>query len=511
MSINEEQLLIKLDSNAYVEVPDSDLVVQEVLDQAVTDIHDVALQSILTHNLYTLDANERPSISDVKETAMTFLGLTFWSLSARGALIWLGTNSWDLEKTLTSYMNERFRLYGEPGTGKAIFLSEIPQSGQATRLNSPEPPLPDAIGYIDEDPVNIGNIPLEIEVIKYKPLKRARSVGISKSVPAVFHEDIRKYLIALGDAKGKYRYGREAGAQQYDITSYIGYQRNWGLDRKRHFPAIVFQPTRDEHDNPKYPNDKIPPMKWRGLLVLDSEGIPIKRFHYIPATLSTQLEGGYIEAMTREDSRCGYRDMIARMPREMRRGVKRKIETNSISQRTMRFRVLNDLKAWNKRKPMNPNKTPTQRLLGAQISTSRPSPETSSDEVLSLERPQGDVSGEELDETEYEDSRDLTPISIQEQIALYDALLITFVDFLEFTGSCPRLPRTDLSYNSLMKMIQNQFQDILGRTASGPDRVQLRVIDHWSGGILNWRSGRVVAANTLVVSEGSEEGREMDF
>lgn len=68
---------------------------------------------------------------------------------------------------------------------------------------------------------------------------------------------------------------------------------------------------RTEEAEPKYP---IASWVWRGCIVLDFHGQPLRHLRNLPATISSNEHGCFLEGMFREDPRTCSEDVYARMP-----------------------------------------------------------------------------------------------------------------------------------------------------------------------------------------------------
>ena len=137
------------------------------------------------------------------------------------------------------------------------------------------------------------------------------------------------------------------------MTSFLPSQKTWGPTRE-HYPAIIFQYKRlPGLNHPLYK-----PEEWyhKGRLVLDHSHQPVIHYHDIPDVVSSKFPGYAIEAIQRTDSRITLGDILARMPRSVKtKSPKAKkpsvvLTTNSLTQRTHRFRVQAGCLSWKVRK-----------------------------------------------------------------------------------------------------------------------------------------------------------------
>jgi hypothetical protein len=102
-----------------------------------------------------------------------------------------------------------------------------------------------------------------------------------------------------------------------DITTFLAPQKRWGFQSKEHRPDILFQlyPSVDFLDG------RNNPVAW---LEFDIDGVtklvvdvftqrPLRDFSNIPVQLATNVEGGRLEAICREDCRIATEDLLQRM------------------------------------------------------------------------------------------------------------------------------------------------------------------------------------------------------
>ncbi|KAI4177716.1 MAG: hypothetical protein LQ343_000179 [Gyalolechia ehrenbergii] len=491
------------------------------IDRAWKDTGDSPLRNLLDSRDFSIGPEARPSTRHRMRSLQAFLQLTLWNIDARGAIAWVLTSDWDLEQALQAYMTQRFQVDGAPG-------SEILTAPQATEVTSSasepsignisnderesdEETMPEP--YVDEDPDNIGNVPDGILDTYIDP-------RTEEEIPCARHESIRGYLIRQAAAKGQYRYGRARGDHADDQTSFLKAQRNWGFDTREHYPPITFVFKRSDRSNPAYPNDKIPYMRWRGLLVVDYNGKPVQRFNNVPATLSTQIEGGLIEALSRGDSRVDTTDLLARMRRRWSKPkagggrLNYDMQPNTLAQRATRFRQDTACIHWYGRttavKPFdrflqdnlpdvlrdaNNTRGLARDLIEREVNLMKTSHQLAQPPVIDFDLVEEFPSGGELARSAYHpaeehDCRDCMPSDLADFAALNDAILITLMDFIEGTGMCPRVPLTKMAYNDLYAVIKDQLMNQYAGT--GNQRPRLRKLGRWTGGIRRWRSGPVL-------------------
>ena len=200
--------------------------------------------------------------------------------------------------------------------------------------------------------------------------------------PAIYHSEIRGALILAASHNGSYGdeylplrslpalividFTREAGDEANDVTSFFPPQKNWGLARPDR-PSIVFEYKRGNRKDPTYPDNAIPLWFHEGRLVIDIDNHAVRRFQNIPDALSSKLEGCFMEAMGREDSRILHKDFRARMPRTILKGNKHvpAPTPNVLSQRRRRFREKAACISWNNRAGTETRNSYIENLLPA--------------------------------------------------------------------------------------------------------------------------------------------------
>lgn len=480
------------------------------LDGAWINTNDSFLRNLLQSRRVSGAEIARPLDPHRTQSLVAFLQLTLWNMDARGAIAWLLASDWDFEHAITEYMNQRFNVDGAPGSELLVGPQDAESTSQTSEQQSDEP-------YVDEDPTNIGNVPGSLTLTTYYDSKTGQQH------PAVRHESIRMYLIRQAAEKGQYTHSRAKGYVEEDRTSFLRAQRDWGFDKREQYPPISFVFERKDRSNPVYPGNEVPNMRWRGLLVLDHDDKPVRRFSNIPATLSTQAEGGLLEALSRGDSRIRGADLLARM---LHRWEKPKIGggflsysmvTNTLTQRATRFREVaaaihwdgrstNTVKAYDqyllenlpgKLRDANNTRGLARNLYQSDLTKMMTSHEKHEPQYINWELVEEFPSGGERPRSAYHpaeehDCRDCKPHDLAELASLNDAILITVENFMDEIHMCPRLPLTRMTYNELWAVIREQFVHECTRTEILPP--PLRKIGRWTGGIQRWRSGRVYDA-----------------
>lgn len=164
-------------------------------------------------------------------------------------------------------------------------------------------------------------------------------------------------------------YPREAGDVPNDVTSFHKPQQNWGFERDQR-PEILHQYEKAGYKNPTY---FVPIWIHKDKVVLDYEDHPILAFRNMPATISTQVEGGLQEAICREDSRIDVKDFRARMLENPENKGKRRSTRptlSAISMRRSRFRWRAGYLSWTTRTGSNDIKQYLDGILPNDCKTS---------------------------------------------------------------------------------------------------------------------------------------------
>ncbi|KAL9613290.1 MAG: hypothetical protein Q9167_002157 [Letrouitia subvulpina] len=163
--------------------------------------------------------------------------------------------------------------------------------------------------------------------------------------PAVYHVDLREKFLRMTDAQGSYTHPPAQGGSALDRTSFFAPQRDWGFQAREYRPEVLFQ--WDEVESPEALHPGF--MMDQGRIVLDSNNHPVVNWD-IPLTLSSEVEGGRLEAMHRLNGKINKDDFCARMPNErvITNGevIKRQIP-NAFGQRMLRFRMRAGIPTWN--------------------------------------------------------------------------------------------------------------------------------------------------------------------
>ncbi|KAL9595786.1 MAG: hypothetical protein Q9219_006240 [cf. Caloplaca sp. 3 TL-2023] len=131
---------------------------------------------------------------------------------------------------------------------------------------------------------------------------------------AIFHHHIRPVLLRDAEAISRWVHPQPCGTALDDQTAPINYppdQLTWGFAERAHYPPINFVLERKGYKHPDY---EVELWYYRGHLLLDHDHKPMKNFRHLPATISSKIPGGHIEALMRVDDRTTYGDIRARMP-----------------------------------------------------------------------------------------------------------------------------------------------------------------------------------------------------
>lgn len=167
-------------------------------------------------------------------------------------------------------------------------------------------------------------------------------------VPAVYHHDIRAFLIEEAGQQGEYTYPRERGPECYDVTSFLESQKDWGPVRDENWADILYEFHKG--NNRIDPTYDVKVWMFYGKIVISGyDDQPMRRFRDLPDTLSSALHGRDMEAMKRTDPRIQQRDIMARMPlrHTTPAGTRRPLQSaSSIGMRMTRFRQQQGMLSW---------------------------------------------------------------------------------------------------------------------------------------------------------------------
>ncbi|KAL8685792.1 MAG: hypothetical protein Q9218_007542 [Villophora microphyllina] len=179
--------------------------------------------------------------------------------------------------------------------------------------------------------------------------------------PAVYHEELRHYLLRYTDELGEYDDIPDGGHDALDRTSFHADNKSWILGTREHRPDVLFQ-----WDPPRPVDQQIySPELWyhHRRLVISNEDLPVKMWRELPFTISGQCEGLRIEAWRRLQPDLTMRDIVARMPKVTSKGIGKAQQTvkgNALANRVARDRSRIGIKPW---LPRLGSTTREQRLL----------------------------------------------------------------------------------------------------------------------------------------------------
>ncbi|KAI4246608.1 MAG: hypothetical protein LQ352_006373 [Teloschistes flavicans] len=179
-------------------------------------------------------------------------------------------------------------------------------------------------------------------------------------IPAIFHEDLREYLLRYTDRLGEYDETPDAGYDVLDRTAFHADAQSWRLGARDQRPDVLFL-----WDPPDSIGQSYQPELWyhHNRIVLSSEKLPVKKWRELPLTISGQCEGLRIEAWRRQQPDLTMRDLCARMPRTTCKGegkVQQVVKGNALANRVARDRSRIGIKPWFERLG---SKKKTYRLL----------------------------------------------------------------------------------------------------------------------------------------------------
>ena len=150
-----------------------------------------------------------------------------------------------------------------------------------------------------------------------------------KEKKPVYHWQIWEKLLREGSQGGLVRYGLsscnfskhqadqdtvnqqpQSGDHPLDVTAAYSRQMHWDMENRVHWPANLTLWERPKPwNNPTY---DVGVMKYKGHVVLDTTGSPIRNFR-IPLTISSKIDGLRIESWMRADDRLTLSDIAARL------------------------------------------------------------------------------------------------------------------------------------------------------------------------------------------------------
>ncbi|CAF9921685.1 MAG: hypothetical protein ALECFALPRED_001856 [Alectoria fallacina] len=370
----------------------------------------------------------------------------------------------------------------------------------------------------------------------------------------VYHHEIWKKLLRKGKMGGLLRYVNgepESGNDPMDITAVERTQMHWNMSDRKHWPknlTLWKRPT--SWNNPTY---DIGVMKYKGRVVLDYAGNPIRNFR-IPLTISSKVEGLRLESWLRSDDRLTLGDIEARLwTKDAPDGGKiPTFDKRALSKRASNARIRVGLISWASRKGREKqtkfmhdlrteeqkdrnlatdkdltagemgqysligldekkiSNAPTreQRIkkikrtaeMGGRVAGPSDSDDTDGDEAV--QEPQipsqasqddtddeGSVSSSLIDPL---DSRHDRPMNPQEQAWLRSALEITVGEFSFLTGQDPQPTDPGDNYFSQWGILQEQFRNLWAARGNAAEAPRLTARDRWIGGISQYEFAEVI-------------------
>ncbi|KAL9037054.1 MAG: hypothetical protein Q9180_003944 [Flavoplaca navasiana] len=160
--------------------------------------------------------------------------------------------------------------------------------------------------------------------------------------PAVYHSDIRADLVAQA-LPGHYTHLLASGVDKFDVTTYYEPHRDWGFDDRKNRPEACFEWLRRGDPTVQKPDF----MMHNDYIVLDHfTDQPILDLP-MPSCISTEIEGGRMEAMIRmHGHQIITKEAIrARMPKIPRDDARKMI--NTLGMRVAKFRSVAGLPSTN--------------------------------------------------------------------------------------------------------------------------------------------------------------------
>ncbi|KAL8728060.1 MAG: hypothetical protein Q9166_005660 [cf. Caloplaca sp. 2 TL-2023] len=494
------------------------------------DHSDVEFRALLVRRYWEVDPRGRPSEDVVLSRIVTIVNLLGRrNLVPRDAVRLLANAGWNPSLAVQQFIETRLRQ-------QAQAIQEAPIALPGTREGKGKEVQP------EDDDDDAQPIPEGVRVIEVdhpdKPNRKAK---------AVFHHEIRRYLIERDLRRyGNYRYGRNKGTVFEDQTAPHPDQLRWGFDKRKHMPPANYQWSH---------------MWWRGHIVVDIDRNALRDFRHLPSTLSSNVEGGLLEALERLDSRVRHQELSARQfskkVLEHPTYDELKARDNKLSQQMRRFRERHGAITWNNPrsgsdayhswmeehlpphlKAMNTTrgfgglsqrevteiKSANIGKYGSRSRSQDPGKRAKylADNAQKLRRlkelgdkvtatrsqrqesPATDMSSESEEIYVGEDARDLAPLNAEEELDLHDAMLGSILEFIRLTGNLPEIKSWNNRYFSLLWHCDRQLQKELHNPSP---RVHLPGLGFWTGGIGNWRTA-MREAQPLAKAEAEIERKD---
>ncbi|KAI4143259.1 MAG: hypothetical protein LQ341_002960 [Variospora aurantia] len=170
----------------------------------------------------------------------------------------------------------------------------------------------------------------------------------SRMVKAVYHSELREEMLKKAPPD-LYLHAPDRGRSDLDQTSFWPSHRTWRFDQREGRPEILFQFLPAYDTVTALPG----PMKHPdGRIIIDNKDTIVRNWP-IPACLSSEVEGGRMEAMSRENGNLiSKRDFLARMPPQILKADgewKEPVSDTAIGMRKNRYRARTGLLAFHPR------------------------------------------------------------------------------------------------------------------------------------------------------------------
>ncbi|KAL8713752.1 MAG: hypothetical protein Q9220_002278 [cf. Caloplaca sp. 1 TL-2023] len=331
--------------------------IETVAMSVFNNYEDLELQRLIQRRWHDVDPRGRPSLEEIRTRIVQLLRLMGPRISPREGIMRLANANWNASLAVQGFIQDR-----RPQMERAVRRAENEAAAAAAQTPvTTAKPAPRKRPAVKQDNDDELPLPEGIDVIHVRD-PRPKQSG---SVPAVYHHQIRRYLLARDVRRyGAYRkydstftltctlnsleFQRAKGKVPDDQTAPHPDQLRWRFDKREQFPDILLQYKRTEDQENAVP----PPMFWRRHLVVDIDRSPIWDFPHIPSTLSSNVEGGLLEALERLNSSTRHGDLTARAyeedpPRnatEIEKEITRR--HNRFAGRMRRFRERHCLITW---------------------------------------------------------------------------------------------------------------------------------------------------------------------
>ncbi|KAL8941014.1 MAG: hypothetical protein Q9216_002494 [Gyalolechia sp. 2 TL-2023] len=185
-------------------------------------------------------------------------------------------------------------------------------------------------------------------------------------LPAAYHHERRNVLLARADREGSYSksilhdvlvvltkigYPSDHGADDHDRMAFHPSYANFNMKVREGRPDILYEwEHKKQKPAPKHPGYMRDTTD--GKFLLDVNNHPIRDWPELPATISGQVEGMWIEYWRRLNPQISLPDVVARCPKVTQKHASSKEHKLSIAafgNRMRRHRVLLGTRAWEER------------------------------------------------------------------------------------------------------------------------------------------------------------------